>query len=90
MWGLICEPRPSTKRPLREPLQIVGLQRDGHRVARERDGDRGADLDPLGALGRDRTGDEGVDLGLDRPPAVVAAALCLECRGAGLVDRRGM
>ncbi len=56
----------------RKGLYVVRLQRDGHRVAREGDGDAGADLDPLGALRGDDAGEERVDLRLDGEPAVVA------------------
>ena len=46
MCGLICEPRPSVKRPPESAWQSLACERDGHRVAREGDGDRGPDLDP--------------------------------------------
>ena len=59
--------------PSRKRLQVVSRHRDGHRVARERHGDRGAELDPLGSLRRDGAGEERVDLRLRRPPAASAA-----------------
>jgi len=41
--------------PAGEHLKIVGLQRDRHRVARERHGDTCAQFDAGGALGGDST-----------------------------------
>jgi hypothetical protein len=40
MWGLICEPRPSTNRPADKRVQVVRRDCDAHRVAREGDRDR--------------------------------------------------
>ena len=49
---------PEREAPARQRLDVVGLERDRHRVAREGDDDRRADLDRLGALGGDRAGEE--------------------------------
>ena len=80
MCGLICEPSPSMKRPpdsawtsLACSATVIGLRAKATTID-------GADLDPLGALGGDRAGEERVDLGLERPPAVVAVGLRLDAR----------
>ena len=90
MCALTCEPRPRMKRPCRERLEVVGLERHRHRVPRQRHRDAGADLNALGPLGGDRAGDERVDLGLHRPPPVIAIALGRARRPAGDVRRGGV
>ncbi len=70
--------------PPRERLYVVCLQRDRHRVTSKGDDDRRADLDALGALGRDGAAEKGIDLRFEGPPAVIAVALRL----AGGVGRR--
>ena len=56
-------------------LEVPGRVRERHRAAGERDRDAGAELDPLGVLGRDEQRVEGVVAGLGRPDAVIAGSL---------------
>ena len=80
---------PEREPAARERLDVVGLQRDRHRVASEGDDDRGADADAVCALGGDGAAEEGIDLRLERPPAVVAVALRRDrCVRRGVDGRR--
>ncbi len=75
---------------LRKGLDVIGLQRHGHRVARKGDRYPGADLDLLRALSRQGAADEGIYLRLDREPAVVAVNLGGLCGIGCVVHRRGI
>ena len=75
MWGLICEPSPSMNRPsdmvwrsLATMARFIGLRAKATAMP-------GAQLDPLGVLGRQHQGEERVVAGLGRPDPVVADLL---------------
>ena len=62
-------------RPFDSGLEVVGHHGQVHGIAGEGHGDPGAELDPLGVLGRQHQGQERVVVGLGRPEAVVADPL---------------
>ena len=86
MCGLICEPSPRIARPPRERLQVPADVGQVHRAARERDRDRGGELEPLGVLGREREREERVVRALERVDAVVAQRLDLARDLAGTAE----
>src|SRR5436189_1159394 len=68
LWPFTCEPSPRMKRPP-EAFEVPGDLGEDHRAARERDGDRGAELDLRRHGGRDGERQERIVLGLRRPDA---------------------
>ena len=63
---------PEVEAAARRELQVVRRLRERHRVAGERDHDRGRELHALGVLGREQQREERVVLALERVDAVVA------------------
>ena len=66
-----------------DELQVVAEVGEVHRVARERDRDRGAELHRGGVLGGDRERDERIVLGLEGEDAVVPDLLEPRVRRSG-------
>ena len=72
MCGLICVPSPRLKRPRDASCRSYACLRERHRVAGERDHDRGRELHALGVLGREQQREQRVVRALERVDAVVA------------------
>ena len=92
MCGRTCEPSPRSKPPAADRLQPVREVREVHRIARERDGDRGAELQRAGVLGGEHQRQERVVLRLEAEGAVVADPFELReerARLARIFERRG-
>ena len=77
MCGLIWLPRPRMKRPFEYAWRSQASVGERHRIAGERDGDRRAELERLGVLGRQQQREERVVRRLGRPRAGVAGGLHL-------------
>ena len=72
---------PEDEAPAREELQVEAQVGERHRIARERDRDRGGEFEALRMLGCDDQGQERVVGSLEREAAVVSGRL--ERLGAG-------
>jgi len=66
---------------MRRELQVVRGLRERHRVAGERNRDRGRQLHPLGVLGREQEREERIVLTFEREDPVVARGLDRGRRG---------
>ena len=75
---------PETEASVRRELQVVRGLRERHRVARERDRDRGRELHPLGVLGREQQREERIVLTFEAEDPVVSRGFD---RGRGGGDR---
>ena len=75
MCGLICEPRPSRKRPFENVCRSLASTAVRHGVAGEGHRDAGAELDAFGVLGGQQQGEERVVARLGAPQAVEAVLL---------------
>jgi hypothetical protein len=66
---------PEIEPPAGVRLQVPAQVRDRHRVARERDGDAGSDLEPRRVFGGQQHRQEWIVVDLAGPASVVAASL---------------
>ena len=82
MWGRTCDPEPEHEAAAGDELQVVAEVGEVHRVAGERDRDRGPELHARGVLGGDGERDERIVLGLEREDAVVPDLLEARVRRA--------